>query len=133
MKKLTGRLISWASILDDLDGARAAAFESSEPAGLQLVWASGSAGLAADLLQVRKLAAAGQRAVGLRHAQRQVQVLQVSAVSARLRVVDVLGAHEVRARDGTVVRQVAGRGSAVWTVSLVRVDGGWRLGAVDAV
>ena len=125
--------VHWAGVLDELDGTRAGAFERSEPAALQGVWAPGSAGLAADTALVRGLAAVGQRAVGLRHVLREVRVVQASATSARLRVVDVLGAHEVRTRDGTVVRRVAERGSTAWAVSLLRVDGSWRLRAVDAV
>ena len=125
--------VDWAGVLDELDDARGGAFESSEPAALQGVWAQGSAGLAADTALVQQLAAAGQRAVGLRHVLRQVRVVQASATFTRLRVVDVLGAHEVRARDGTVVRRVAERGSTAWAVSLLRGDGGWRLGAVEAV
>jgi len=122
----------WAGLLDQLDTARADSFARADPAALRQVWSPGSAGLTADAAAIRQLAAAGQRAVGLRHALREVKVVRVSASAAQLRVVDVLSAHEVLRGDGTAVRRVAERGSATWTVRLVRGDAGWRLGSVEA-
>ena len=124
-------MTDWTEVLDQLDEARADAFARADPAPLQQVWSPGSAGRTADVDVVRRLAAAGQRAVGLRHRLRDVQVVRASPTATRLRVVDVLAAHEVLDRDGTAVRRVAERGSTAWSVSLVHSAAGWRLGSVE--
>ena len=117
----------WAALLDGLDGARAAAFAAADPEALAAVYAPGSAGLAADRRLVEQLAAAGQSAHGLRHSVRSVDVLEASADRARLRVVDVLAAYEVRDAAGAVVRRSPSRGEAPYAVDLVRTAAGWRL------
>ena len=124
-------MTDWTEVLDQLDAARADAFARADPALLQQVWSPGSAGRAADVDVVRRLAAAGQRAVGLRHRLRDVQVVRASPTATRLRVVDVLAAHEVLDREGRAVSRVAERGSTTWSVSLVHSATGWRLGSVE--
>jgi hypothetical protein len=91
------------------------------------VWAPGSPGLAADEELVRALADAGQTAVGVRHEVVGIEELSREQDRARLRVVDVLGAYEVRDAAGRVVRRVPSRGEAAYEAELVRTPDGWRL------
>ncbi|HWG94579.1 MAG TPA: serine/threonine-protein kinase [Mycobacteriales bacterium] len=119
--------VDWAAELDALDAARAAAFEATDPARLTAVWAPGSPGLAADEQLVRSLAEAGQSAVGVRHEVVSVGELAREGGTARLRVVDVLRAYELRDVSGEVVRRVPSRGEAPHEVELVRTADGWRL------
>ena len=120
----------WPVLLLALDDARAQAFEAADPTLLEGVWSAGSLGLRADAAAVRALARAGRSAHGLRHEVRAVRVQQTTSGSARLQVVDVLAAYEVRGAGGVVVEQVAARGQGVWTVTLNRGAEGWRLMAV---
>ena len=117
----------WVGVLDALDAARAVAFARADAEVLTAAYAPGSPGLAADGQLVRRLAAAGQTASGVRHAVQSVQVLQATSDRARLRVVDVLAAHEVRDARGTVVLRTPARGQAAHLVELVRTPAGWRL------
>ena len=121
----------WAGVLDRLDAARAAAFATADPRRLADVYAPGSAGLAADTAAVARLRAAGQVARGVRHAFRTVRVTSYDDSGARLRVVDVLAAYAVVARDGTVVSRAPARGEATHVVELVRTAAGWRLRQVS--
>ncbi|MBC7373558.1 MAG: serine/threonine protein kinase, partial [Frankiales bacterium] len=86
----------WPVVLETLDDARARAFEAADPTLLEGVWSAGSPGLQADIAAARSLALAGRSAHGLRHEVRDVRVEQLTATSARLQVVDVLAAYEVR-------------------------------------
>jgi hypothetical protein len=114
-------------VLDALDAARAEAFASADPARLAAVYAPGSPALAADTVLVQELAAAGQTAIGVRHAVHSATVRRLSADTAQLRVVDTLAAYEVHARTGAVVRRVPARGQAAYHVELARTPAGWRL------
>lgn len=117
----------WPGLLDRLDAVRAAAFARADPEALTAVYARDSPGLLADRRLVQRLAAAGETAHGVRHAVRAVDVLDVGADRARLRVVDVLAPYELRDAAGAVVRRAPGRGAASYVVELVRTPAGWRL------
>lgn len=117
----------WAVVLDELDAARAEAFAAADPARLDDVYAPGAPGLAADRALVEQLAAAGQTAAGVRHEVRDVDELALSGDRARLRVVDVLSAYDVRDAAGTVVASTAARGETTYVVELARTEQGWRL------
>ena len=119
--------MAWPEVLDELDAARASAFASADPALLAGVYAADAPGLAADRALVEQLAAAGQTASGVRHEVRGVEVLEESDDAARLRVVDVLAAYEVRDAGGPVVSRAPARGEATYVVELVRTGDGWRL------
>lgn len=125
--------VAWPSVLDGLDAVRAEAFASADPARLDDVYAPGAPGLAADRALVEQLAAAGHTASGVRHEVREVEELEVGADSARLRVVDVLAAYEVRDAGGAVVSRTPARGEAAYEVELSRTDAGWRLVQVTPV
>lgn len=122
--------IAWTAVLDSLDQARAEAFARAASDGLAAVWAPGSAGLAADTAAVRRLAAAGRVATGLRHRILELEVHQESVTRVVLRTVDVLAPHEVRTIGGTVVEQVGERPAASYDVVLVRSGGRWLLASV---
>ena len=117
----------WPVLLDQLDAGRAAAFAAGDVAGLARVWAPGSAGLTGDTVLLEELVAKGRTASGLRHEVRALEVLDSRADAARLRVVDVLAAYEVRDAAGAVVSRAAERGEAAYSVELVRTTSGWRL------
>lgn len=117
----------WAEVLDRLDAARARALSQGDEALLAAAYAPGSSGLAADRRLVRTLASQGLTAHHVRHGVRQVQVLRASGEDARLRVVDVLGAYDVRDDGGRVVSRSPPRGEEAHVVELRRTSGGWRL------
>lgn len=119
--------VDWAPVLDGLDAARAEAFAEGDVAGLGLVYAPGSPGLASDAALLQSLVDQKQTAHGLRHEVRSVQVLSEASATARLRVVDVLGAYEVRNAAGKAVSRAAARGEQPFLVRLTRTAGGWRL------
>jgi hypothetical protein len=124
--------VDWAGVLDMLDATRAAAFATPDTALLEDVYAPGASGLAVDRALVEELAAAGHRAEGVRHDVRAVDELEVSAASARLRVVDRLGGYVVRDSAGAVVQRSATRPDAAYVVELARTADGWRLVTVNA-
>ena len=117
----------WPVLLDELDAARAEAFAAGDVAGLAQVWAPDSAGLAGDTALLDGLVAQGRTAQGLRHEVRSVEVLDSGDDAARLRVVDVLAAYEVRDAAAAVVSRAAERGEAAYSVELARTPDGWRL------
>lgn len=120
----------WDAVLEGLDRARASAFAAADLELLQEVYAPASPGLAADRALLQDLLDRGQTAHGLRHEVRSVEVLQVARDSARLRVVDVLSAYEIRDAAGDVVSDAAGREERPFLVELSRAPAGWRLVAV---
>lgn len=120
----------WTALLERLDGARAGAFAAGDLTVLREVWAPGSAGLASDTALLQDLLDRGQTAHGLRHEVRSVEVLEVAGDSARLRVVDVLAAYEIRDAAGEVVDRAAARGERSFLVELARTPAGWRLADV---
>ena len=117
----------FATLLDDLDAARAEAFRRADAAALNAVYAPRSPGLAADRRLVQQLAAAGRSAHGVRDAVRAVDVEHAAGPSARLRVVDALGAYEVRDAAGAVVGRTPPRADAPHVVELALTPSGWRL------
>ncbi len=76
---------------------------------------------------MRALAAAGRTAEGVHHRVSAAELVAVEGDRAELRVVDSLGAYDVRDAAGAVVARQPGRGEAVQRVRLVRTDAGWRL------
>lgn len=120
----------WKAVLEGLDAGRASAFAAGDLALLREVWLPGSAGLAADTALLQDLGDRGQTAHGLRHEVRSVEVLEVAGDSARLHVVDVLAAYEIRDAAGDVVSDAAGRGERPFLVELSRTPAGWRLADV---
>jgi len=117
----------WAPVLDELDAARAEAFAAGDVAALGRVYAPGSPGLASDTALLQSLVDQRQTAHGLRHEVRSVEVLSAQGSSARLRVLDVLNAYEVRDAAGAVVSRAPARGEQPFLVELVRAGDGWRL------
>ena len=117
----------WTPVLEQLFAARARAFAAADEAALAGVYAPSAPGGAADARLVRALAAAGRTAEGVRHRVSAVDVVAVDADRAELRVVDSLGAYDVRDAAGTVVARQPGRGAEVQRVRLVRTSSGWRL------
>jgi eukaryotic-like serine/threonine-protein kinase len=120
----------WAALLDGLDARRAEAFATADAALLDDVYAPDAPGLAADRALVEQLVAAGQTASGVRHEVRGVEELEAGPDRARLRVVDVLGAYELRDGGGAVVAATPARGESAYLVELARTDAGWRLAGV---
>lgn len=121
------RAPEWGAVLDGLDAARAEAFATADAGLLSGVYAVGSPGLAADTALVERLTSSARTARGVRHEVRAVEVQQVSATSARLRVVDVLSAYELVAVDGSVASRIPPRGATAFVVDLTLTPGGWRL------
>jgi len=121
----------WPGVLTELDAARAAAYEAGDPAALEAVWAPGSPGLRADTATLQALSERGEVVHGLRHTLRSVAVVEPGE-TARLFVVDVLAGHEVRDRDGAVVRAMPARSSASWELSMRSTAAGWRMESVVA-
>jgi hypothetical protein len=117
----------WPTLLDGLDAARAEAFAAADPGLLDAVYVQGAAGLDADRALVEQLAAQGQTADGVRHEVREVEQLELDGDRARLRLVDVLAAYEVRDAAGEVVSRTPSRGEAAYVVELARTADGWRL------
>ena len=117
----------WTPVLEELFAARARAFAAADEAALAGVYAPSAPGGAADARLVRALAVAGRTAEGVRHRVSAVDVVAVDGDRAELRVVDSLGAYDVRDAAGAVVTRRPGRGEAVQLVRLVRTDAGWRL------
>jgi hypothetical protein len=117
----------WTPVLEELYAARARAFAAADEAALAEVYAPSAPGGAADARLVRALAAAGRTAEGVRHRVSAVDVMALHADRAELRVVDSLGAYDVRDAAGAVVARQPGRGAAVQRVRLARTDAGWRL------
>ena len=117
----------WTPVLEQLFAARARAFAAADEAALAGVYAPSAPGGAADARLVRALAAAGRTAEGVRHRVAAVDVVAVEDDRAELRVVDSLGAYDVRDASGEVVMRQPGRGEAVQRVRLARTDDGWRL------
>jgi hypothetical protein len=81
----------------------------ADEAALAGVYAPSSPGGAADARLVRALAAAGRTAEGVRHHVSVVDEVAVDAERAELRVVDRLGAYDVRDAAGAVVARRPGR------------------------
>ena len=117
----------WTPVLEGLFAARARAFAAADEAALAGVYAPSSPGGAADARLVRALAAAGRTAEGVRHHVSVVDEVAVDAERAELRVVDRLGAYDVRDAAGAVVARRPGRGETVQLVRLALTDAGWRL------
>jgi eukaryotic-like serine/threonine-protein kinase len=117
----------WGDLLDGLDAERAQAFATADAARLEAVYAPAAPGLAADLVLVGRLAGAGRTARGVRHDVRSVEPLEVDDDRARLRVVDVLAAYDVRDAGGAVAEAVPARAEAAHLVDLARTPQGWRL------
>lgn len=117
----------WTPVLEELFAARARAFAAADEAALAGVYAPSAPGGAADVRLVRALAAAGRTAEGVRHRVSAVDVVALDADRTELRVVDSLGAYDVRDAAGVVVARRPGRGEAVQRIRLVRTGAGWRL------
>ena len=117
----------WTAVLEQLFAARARAFAAADEVALAGVYAPSAPGGAADARLVRALAAAGRTAEGVRHRVSAVDVVAVEDDRAELRVVDRLGAYDVRDAEGAVVARQPGRGDAVQLVRLARTGAGWRL------
>jgi hypothetical protein len=121
---------SWSSILGFLDHARGEAFATGDARRLSGVYAPGSPLLAADRNAITRLAAAGQRARGVRHTIRSVGVTSHDDRVAVLRVIDVLASYDVVDVSGRVVLRTAPRPAAAFVVRIVKTSAGWRLAAI---
>ena len=117
----------WASVLDDLDTARAAAFADADDHALSSADAPGSPAMVRDLAAVRALVARGVQAEGFRIAVLSVQPLSVGPQVAVLDVTDRRAGYELVDATGTVVSSQPARSTARWRVELVRSQAGWRV------
>ncbi len=122
--------VPWAAVLDGLDRAREAAYRAGDPAALGAVYAPASPGLVADTALLARLAGDGRSALGVRHEVRAVEQLAFDGTTARLRVRDLLGPHQLLGPDGTVVEQRPAAGERSSTVVVTRTPDGWRLAEV---
>jgi len=121
----------WASVVHDLDLARAAAFANADATVLAQVDAPGSAALRTDRLAVAALAAAGVHARGYAVATSSVVASSAGPADAVLLVVDRRSAYELVDVRGVVVSTQPARQDERWRVHLVRVAGDWLVADVS--
>jgi len=95
------------------------------------VYLPGSPALRRDRAAVAELAASGLQARDLHLDVVSVAPVSVSGRQVRLRVRDVLPDYQLVDGSGVVVAEGAGRGPVRWTVTLRRVDTGWRVYDVE--
>lgn len=122
----------WRAVLTELDRARSRAFARGDVDALTAVYAPGSPAARTDERALRRLTAAGLRAVGVRLRPVSVTLRRATRQEVRLTVVDVLSDHSLRDGEGLVLER-KGRGSRTWLVRLVSVAGDWRIAEVTAL
>lgn len=121
----------WTAVVAHLDALRAAAFDHADTAPLAEVYAPGAPAYTTDVATVRSLASRGLRAQGFAATVVQVTAEDVTASTARLRVVDRLSAYRLVGATGDVVGRGAARPPTAFTMQLRKVAGSWRVAAVD--
>lgn len=115
----------WRAVLSGLDRARASAFDGAGP--LTAADVSGSPAWHVDAASVAALQARRLHADGPVPRLQQVRLLRLHTSSATLAVTDVLPAYHYLDVADRVQATAPPRGAARWTITLRRVDGGWRV------
>lgn len=121
----------WATVVDDLDQVRAAAFASADPGLLDKVYAPGSAARTVDAALIADYADRGGRVVGARLRALSCRVLSETGRTARLDVVDRLDDARVMWSDGSSHDLPRDRPSRR-TIILVNTAEGWRIAGVSS-
>jgi hypothetical protein len=116
----------WATRLTELDRARAEAFATGSPAGLDAVYVAGSAARSADARTIEAYARRDGRVTGAELRVLTCHVVRASADRVRLDVVDQLGPARVEWGDGTTTDLPDDRPSRR-VVTLARTTDGWRI------
>lgn len=123
---------SWAEVVRALDGRRAQALITRDPALLGTVYAGNSSALAADRATIRRLQDRGWRVGDARHRVREVQLIpDAGARTVRVRVVDELPSYPVTDVGGGAVGRTPPRAVATSIIELVRSADGYRIRSVE--
>lgn len=123
---------SWASVVTALDGRRARALITRDPALLGTVYAGNSSALTADRATIRRLQDRGWRVGDARHRVREVQLMPDSgAQTVRVRVVDELPSYPVTDGGGGTVGRTSPRAAATSIIELVQSADGYRIRSVE--
>jgi len=127
--RLPAPAADWARVLGDLDRARSVAFARGRPDQLARVYAPRSPAGRRDLAALAALTRTGRHTPDLRLTVRSArwQRGDVTKGPVELRVVDRLAAYTIRDAGGSVLEQRPGRGDGRWVVTVVRVEGRWRV------
>ena len=123
---MTSDEIRFGAVLSELDGVRAEAFASSDPAMLDDVYAPGSTGRADDASMIRAYASRDARVVGADLALLACKVKSSRADRVSLDIIDQLGASQIVWEDGTT-RALPRDQPTRRVVTLVRTEDGWRI------
>ena len=123
----------WRRVLSVLDARRGLAFAHADATLLDRVYLAGSRPLAADVLAVRSLAAAGATAPGVRHEVTGLRVDSADSRHAELQITDRMPAYRIVGRGGAVLRSVPSRVERAFRVGLVGTEQGWRIVTITAV
>jgi len=118
---------SWAPLLAGLDLARERAYATADASALADVYLSGCAPLRTDRGQLMELAARRRTAQGVRHRIASVQPVEVTATTARLRVVESLQAGVLLDEQGAVVLRQPPTAPRAELMTLRRTPMGWRV------
>lgn len=129
----TGTIESAADALARLDAKRSLAYATGDAALLRSLYLDASPAEQADLSNLQRMVAAGERTHGFGTEMVSTQVLESSTNVLRLAVIDTVPAFDVRRLDGSLVRAEPGRGQRTFEITLQRVDGRWLYAAVEPV
>ncbi len=122
----------WATVIGDLDRQRSAAFAAADPTLLQQVYATDAPGLIEDGGRIDRLQAAGLRVAGLTHQITSVELVEPTGSGAIVLVVDALPAGTILDAAGAVAATTSAVPRARRFVTVVAVDGGYRIASVAA-
>lgn len=115
-----------------LDGRRARALITRDPALLGTVYTGNSSALAADRATIRRLQDRGWRVGGARHRVREARLMtDPGAQTVRVRVVDELPSYPVNDVGGDAVGRTPPRAAATSIIELVRSADGYRIRSVE--
>jgi eukaryotic-like serine/threonine-protein kinase len=118
---------SWRMVLDGLNTARSAVFETGSAARLADVDAPGSPAYAADQDSLRQMVARNAHSSPLREEVSDLVVRQAGATRVVLRVADQLLAYQFLDPSGKVLASEPSKGTEHRDITLVRVAGTWRI------
>ncbi|CUU60506.1 Serine/threonine protein kinase [Parafrankia irregularis] len=120
----------WISVLQQLDQARVAAFESADVGLLSRVYAEGSGARAADEEAIELMSSVGAHGRGGQQTVQSVEVVTHNASVVVLRFTASMAPFTVVAADGSVVDRRPGATSTIREVNLVSTPEGWRVTVV---